>query len=80
MNELRNIYPMTDTIKHFLQRRTELKGLADNVLRFLKYVNKLARVKKNNGKGIQNLYVLASDERLFFHRPWILEKYKELSN
>ena len=80
LNELRNIYPMTDTIKHFLQRRTELKGLADNVLRFLKHINKLARVKKNNGKGIQHLYPLATDEKLFFHRPWILEKYEELSN
>jgi len=79
LNEYRSIYPMTDTIKHFLQRRTEMKGLADNVLRFLNYVNKLARVKKNNGKGIQNLYALAADEKLFFHRPWIIEKYKELS-
>jgi hypothetical protein len=78
-NAYRNIYPLIDSVKHYLQRRTDISELYPNVLKFLNYSSKLAQSKGNNRKGFELVNTKLSKENYFFEKKWVLEKLVQLS-
>jgi hypothetical protein len=79
-NEYRNIYPLTDALKHFLKRRKDTSGINVSVNKFLNYTSRLAQVKKNKGKGLEYVESSFSKEKYFFQKKWILEKINQLTS
>jgi hypothetical protein len=78
-SEFRNIYPLTDNLKHFLKRRNDTSDINASVNKFLNYTSRLAQVKKNKGKGLEYVEVSFSKEKYFFQKSWIVEKINQLS-
>jgi hypothetical protein len=74
----RNIYPLSDTLKHFLKRRADISTTHSNVIKFLNYTSKLAHVKRKNGAGVEYLETALFNEKYFFQKNWIVEKFNEL--
>lgn len=79
-NAFRNIYPLIDSVKHYLQRRTDIAELYPNVLKFLNYSSKLTQSKGNNRKGFELIKEKLSKENYFFEKKWTLEKLNQLSS
>jgi len=78
-NAYRNIYPLIDSVKHYLQRRTDIAEISPNILKFLYYSSKLSQSKGNNRKGFELLKTKLSKENYFFDKYWTLEKMNQLS-
>jgi len=79
-NDLNYIYPLIDTLKHYLRRRSEASKRAPNINLFLTYLSRLVTVRKNNGKGLEALETNLMTERYFFHKIWIMEKIEHMKN
>jgi hypothetical protein len=77
-NELRKIYPLTDAAKHFIYRRKDIREIQSSVFKFFHYLGKLALIKKNKGKGINNVESLLIEEGHFFQKRWVVLKHLEL--
>lgn len=77
-NELRHIYPLIDTIKHFLKRKTLSTQPLGTIKDFLYCFNKLVHAKKNHGKGLEYIESFISGDKFFMQKKWITEKYHEL--
>jgi hypothetical protein len=80
LNDFRSIYPLTDSIRHFLRRRHEISELSPGISKFIGCVNKLSRIKKNNGKGIEDMLPVLKEEKLFFQKQWVVRKIEQLLN
>jgi hypothetical protein len=78
--DFRNIYPVSDTLKHYINRRNDVVELKNGVLTFLNYLSKLAQVKKNNGRGLDYLETSLAKEKYFFQKTWILSEFNELKS
>ncbi|MFZ4590776.1 MAG: hypothetical protein ACOYN6_07245 [Ignavibacteria bacterium] len=77
-NEIRKIYPLTDTVKHFAYRRKDISDIQKSLFKFLYYIGKLAQIKKNKGKGFNNIESQLLEENHFFQKEWIVLKHMEL--
>lgn len=79
LNEFRYIYPIYDSLKHFLKRRNELSQInIISVNKLLDYGIKLSRIKQNDGKNIDKLLFALENEQYFFHKNWLMEKSYEI--
>jgi|WetSurSiteA1Bulk_404760.scaffolds.fasta_scaffold09306_2 hypothetical protein len=78
--DFRNIYPLSDTLKHFLKRRKDISPTQSNVIKFLNYTSKLAQVKKKNGAGLEYIEAELSKEKYFFQKYWIIQKFNEIKS
>jgi hypothetical protein len=78
--DFRNIYPLSDTLKHFLKRRRDISGTHSNVIKFLNYTSKLAQIKKKNGTGLEYIESALLNEKYFFQKKWVLEKFHEIKS
>ncbi|MCI0474481.1 MAG: hypothetical protein L0Y76_12940 [Ignavibacteria bacterium] len=76
--DFRNIYPLSDTLKHFLKRRQDISGTHSNVIKFLNYTSKLAQIKKKNGKGLDYIETALLNEKYFFQKNWVVQKFNEI--
>ncbi|MCE1165015.1 MAG: hypothetical protein LWX07_06410 [Bacteroidetes bacterium] len=76
--DFRNIYPLSDTVRHYVLRKKEINSIFVNVNLFLSALNKLVKIRRNEGKNLRNPVNVVPEDRLFFHKNWILEKYKDL--
>lgn len=77
-NEPGYVYPLIDTIKHFLKRKALNKQPLDTVTNFLYCFSKLIYAKKHHGKGLEYIEPFVSGEKFFMQKKWITEKYNEL--
>jgi len=76
--DFRNIYPLSDTLKHFLKRRNDIATTCSNVIKFLNYTSKLAQAKKKNGSGLEYIESELSKEKYFFQKNWVVQKFNEI--
>lgn len=79
-NDFKYIYPVTDAVKHFLQRRSDVTEVYSSVLKFLYYINKLTVLKKNHNKCLNDIENPLSKENYFFQKKWIIEKFNQLKS
>lgn len=77
-NEMRHIYPLNDSIKHYLKRKSLINQPANIILEFLACINKLVYAKKHKGKGLEYIESMLTDGKLFMQKKWIIEKYQQL--
>lgn len=78
-NELRGIMSLSDTIKHFLQRKEKIReSYRQNIFKFLSYVTNLALAKRKNGRGLLQLRERLDLEKTFFEKKWVSDKLEEL--
>jgi len=79
LKEDRNILPLIDTIKHFLNRKLNGNTVQkENIFKFLNCLNSLCSVRRKNGKGSGILLDKIKDEKSFFQKKWVMEKAEEL--
>lgn len=77
-NELGYIYPLIDTIKHYIKRKTSQNQPVNAVLDFINCCNKLVYAKKHKGKGLEYIENMILEGKFFMQKKWITEKYQEL--
>ena len=79
LKEDRNIMPLIDTIKHFLNRKFQGKNMQkESIFKFLNYLNALCSVRRKKGRGAEMLLDKINDEKTFFQKRWIVSKAEEL--
>lgn len=79
LKEDRNILPLIDTTKHFLNRK--LNGNAsqkESIFKFLNYLHLLCSVRKKGRRSAEILLDKITDERTFFQKKWVVGKAEEL--
>lgn len=80
LKEDRNIMPLIDTTKHFLNRKFPGKNVQkDSIFKFLNYLNALCSVRRKNGRGVEMLMDKIHDEETFFQKKWIFSKAEEMT-
>lgn len=73
------IYPLTDTIRHFVKRKPEVnERMNQSINKFLEYLLKLSKIRQNNGKNIDKVIYHLEKENHFFQKSWLLEKAEEI--
>lgn len=78
-NELRGIMSMSDSVKHFLQRKVELQdAYRERIFKFLSYITHLSLAKRKNGRGLIQIRERLDLETNFFQMQWVTEKLEEL--
>ncbi|MFZ4590361.1 MAG: hypothetical protein ACOYN6_05150 [Ignavibacteria bacterium] len=78
-NELRSIMSLSDTVKHFIQRKEDInEQFKQNVHNFLSNVTNLALAKRKNGRGLLQVRERFDLECSFFQKRWVANKLAEL--
>lgn len=77
-DELRYIYTLTDTIKHYLKRKSLNNQPVSIITDFINCYNKLIYSKNHHGKGLEYIKTMISSDKFFIQKKWISEKYQEL--
>lgn len=78
-NELRTIMSLSDTIKHFIQRKDEInEPFKQGVSNFLSNITHLALAKRKNGWGLIQIRERFDLDKSLFQRRWVSDKLKEL--
>ena len=78
-NELQKISSLSDSLKHFLQRKEEIsESYRVSIFKFLSFVAYLSLAKRKNGRGLRHLHDKLNLEGNFFQKKWISDKLKEL--
>lgn len=80
LSEFRNIYPLIDTVSHYLKRRSHYREFTPFIKIFLKYLNILSSSGKSKEKKLELLKPALADDNLFYQKQWIIEKYFQLKN
>ncbi len=79
LKEDRNIMPLIDTTKHFINRKLTGENVQkESIFKFLNYIHSLCSVRKKNGRGAEMLLDKIKDEKTFFQKKWVIEKAEEL--
>lgn len=80
LKEDRNIMPLIDTTKHFINRKLTGENVQkESIFKFLNYIHSLCSVRKKNGRGAEMLLDKIKDEKTFFQKEWVLSKAEELA-
>lgn len=72
--DFRYIYPLSDSLKHFLKRRSDTAELYESVSKFLAYTSKLAKVRRNNCAGLEFIEYDIMNENYFFQKKWVVKQ------
>ncbi|MFA7359509.1 MAG: hypothetical protein WC139_00585 [Candidatus Kapaibacterium sp.] len=80
LKEDRNIMPLIDTTKHFLNRKLADRIVQkESIFKFLNYLNSLCSVRRKNRRGAEILLDKIKDEKTFYQKKWVLSKAEELA-
>lgn len=72
--DFRYIYPLSDSLKHFLKRRSDTAELYESVSKFLSYTSKLAKVRRKNCAGLEFIEYDIMNENYFFQKKWVVKQ------
>lgn len=79
-NETRNIYPLIDSVMHYIKRHLYKNKYTPFVDKFFKYLNILASPNKSKEKKLELLKPALAPGNSFYQKRWIVEKYNLLKN
>lgn len=78
--DFKHIYPASDTLKHFLKRRTDTEELYQSVSKFLSYTAKLAQTKKKKCAGLEYIEYDIMNENYFFQKKWVVKQIEVIKH
>ncbi|MCX7833059.1 MAG: hypothetical protein N2490_02465 [Ignavibacteria bacterium] len=76
--EFNFLYPLSDAIKHYINRKFSSNHIINNINTFLICVSKLSSFKKAKTKSLDFVKNCINSSHYFLEKEWIAEKYKEL--
>lgn len=77
--EYKFIYPLSDTIKHYIKRKLLTNHMATNINTFLKCVSKLSSYMKNKNTSLDFIENCIKSNQYFIEKEWVIEKYYEIT-